>query len=58
MAQAPQLEGPYKLNNLAHVLHSLGRALQRAGDPLAAHAFAESQSLRRSVGLSEIAGDS
>ncbi len=57
IAQAPQLEGPYKFKRLALALRALGRALQRTGSPLAAHAFTESRSLLRSIGLPETAGE-
>lgn len=56
LTQAPQLDGPYQLNGLAFAVRSLGRALERAGSPLAAHAFGESRSLRSSIGLPEIMG--
>ena len=51
IAQAPQLEGPYKFNALAGALHKLGTALQQNGDALAAQVLAESASLRRGIGL-------
>ena len=51
IAQAPQLEGPYKFNALAGALHKLGAALQQNGDALALQVLAESASLRRDMGL-------
>ncbi|BCM92676.1 hypothetical protein IAD21_04558 [Abditibacteriota bacterium] len=47
----PQLEGPYKYNGLAKSLNELGKALHQIGDDSAAECFAESRSIRHSIGL-------
>lgn len=51
VAAASQLEGPYKYNALAIALHHWGKAIQAGYDGLAATAFAESDSIRQSIGL-------
>jgi len=51
VSQLPQLEGPYRHNSLAVALRDLGRHQRAADDALADHAFRESASIRKSIGL-------
>ncbi len=51
ISQLPQLEGPYKHNGLAKALNDLGKALHQIEDDSASQCFAESRSIRHSIGL-------
>jgi hypothetical protein len=52
VAEARQIEGPYKFNSVAVALNDLGQALQAAGETEGAEqAFRESRSLRRAIGV-------
>ncbi len=51
IAQLPQLEGPYKHNNLAVALRDFGLSLRAVDSELAKDAFKESRMIRQSIGL-------
>ncbi len=51
VASVPQIEGPFKHNNLALALHRAGEALQRNNSARAAELFAQSRELRAFIGL-------
>ncbi len=54
IAQLPQLEGPYKHNNLAVALRDFGKSLRSVDNDLAADVFKESHMIRRSIGLAPL----
>ena len=51
VAGLPQIEGPYKHNGLAVALRSLGKCLEELADASAEECFAESDAIRRAIGV-------
>lgn len=51
VAELPQIEGPYKRNALAMALRELGKCLEELADASAEECFAESDAIRRAIGV-------